>query len=104
MIYSLIKVDMYTDIGPRIKSIRETKNLSQRRFGKKIGLSAKTISAYETGRIIPSYSVLEKISQTYDVTVVNFSRSKRLELNNKINQIEELLIEIKLNLDSRGLN
>ena len=41
-------------IAQKIKNIRLLKNLSQDRFGKKIGKSGKTISAYESGRCVPT--------------------------------------------------
>ena len=46
------------DFGNKIKQFRLSKNMSQERFGKKIGLSGKSISAYETGICKPSLKVI----------------------------------------------
>jgi len=46
----------------KIKRTRLDKNMSQHRFGEKIGVSGKTISSYETGRAAPPLKVLEKMA------------------------------------------
>ncbi len=60
---------MQNPIPAGIKKLRKHKNLSQHSFGKKVGLSGKTISAYETGRIAPPLKVLERIADTYNVEI-----------------------------------
>ena len=55
--------------GTQIKRIRQDSGMSQNRFGEKIGISGKTISAYETGRITPPLKVLERITVTYGIDV-----------------------------------
>lgn len=39
-------------IGGKIRAIREKKRLSQEKFGKKIGASQKSISAWELGKFM----------------------------------------------------
>lgn len=57
----------------QIKNLREKLNLSQNRFGRKIGLSGKTISSYETGRAVPPVKVLNAISKAYNIGVLSES-------------------------------
>lgn len=82
-------------LGTKIKKIREIHNLSQNRFGKKLGLSGKTISAYERGNISPPFKVLEKICSTYDTTISYFIDNETNTLNSKINELENVINELK---------
>lgn len=83
------------DINLKIRKIRNKKNLSQDRFGKKIGVSGKTISAYETGKIIPPLKILEEISKVYDENLIRLSKTKQEKITNNITNIEKILNEIK---------
>ncbi|HLC93740.1 MAG TPA: helix-turn-helix transcriptional regulator [Patescibacteria group bacterium] len=86
--------DQSNVVGLRIKNIRNLNNLSQDRFGKKIGLSGKTISSYETGRCIPPLYVLKDISHVYDVPLMVVKEEKKHALSEKIVHIQSLLQEI----------
>lgn len=94
---------MNKNIGKLIKEIRNKRKLSQKRFGYKIGLSGKTISAYETGKITPTYKVLEKIATVYETNILTSSKSKQASIKNKIDQIEKISEEIKylLNFENK---
>jgi repressor LexA len=76
-------------LGKKIKSIRIKHKLSQERFGIRIGVTGKTISAYETGKAKPSLKVLDKISKIYKVSIIQESEE---------NNVSELLTEIKLKI------
>ena len=86
------------DIGKKIKEIRMGKNLSQERFGKKIGKSGKTVSAYECGKCAPSLSVLDSISQVYDVSFLHLKKSKQDQLKAKLQYLKDILQEIESTL------
>lgn len=79
---------MLENPGEQIKKIRTEKGLSQDRFGRKIGVSGKTISAYETGRIHPPLKVLDKISQTYSTTIQIPNIKTKEMLLEKLEQIQ----------------
>ena len=66
--------------------------MSQDRFGKKIGVSGKTVCAYEKGKINPALSVLEKISDEFDV---NFIRKSNREIERKIDELAKNLADIQ---------
>jgi len=80
------------EIGKQIKILRLRLNISQDRFGKRIGLSGKTISAYEKGKIIPPLEVLNKISEEFEV---NFVKKSNREIERKIADLQKSLIELQ---------
>ena len=82
-------------ISKRIKEIRKVNNMSQDRFGKKIGISGKTVSAYETGRAMPSMKVLETITNTYGEAILYSSTLVKDDLFQKIDNIKQFVIEIE---------
>ena len=91
---------MPKNFGTKIKKIRDSHNLSQERFAKRLGLTGKTISAYETGRTNPPLKVLDKIVEVYDTPFVSMpteSRQSFIEkldfLVGEISDLKELLGE-----------
>jgi transcriptional regulator with XRE-family HTH domain len=85
---------MLNNIGLKIKAVRQKKNLSQERFGAKIGLSGKSISCYERGVITPPLKVLENISQVYNVSLVVQKKERKDELNERLNLVRRTIEEI----------
>lgn len=90
-------------INHQIKIIRIKYNLSQDRFAKKLGISGKAISAYETGRSLPPLKVLESISNTYNVSFVGLPKEDQQKLSQKIEDIQNSLNELK-NIIKEGLS
>ena len=86
---------MYKNINEKIKKIRNKAKLSQARFGYKLGLSGKTISAYETGKIYPPLKVLEAISEEYGENLLAPTANHKTKLISKLETIESSLTEIK---------
>lgn len=82
-------------IGKKIKKIRDSYNLSQERFAKRLGISGKTISAYETGRTNPPLKVLQKIVVTYNTPIVNLNEDLRSELTKKLDVLENEMVSLK---------
>lgn len=83
------------NLGERIKSIRCSYELSQDRFGKRLGISGKTISAYENNKITPPLKTLKGISKIYKVNLYELPNNKRCEIDQKINEALEIISEIK---------
>lgn len=52
----------------RIKELREENNISQKEFAKTIGVAQSTYALYETDKREPSFDVLIKIAQYFNVT------------------------------------
>jgi len=80
------------EVGLQIKRLREKLNISQDRFGKKIGVTGKTISAYETGKITPSLDVMKRISKEFDV---NFLKKSNTKIERKIAELEKSIQELQ---------
>ena len=91
---------MTQEPGQQIKKIRNKLGLSQIRFGKRIGISGKTISAYETGKIEPPLRVLERISSTYKRSIKTPNLKTRKMILNKIGDIQVQIEEIKNSLET----
>ena len=82
-------------VASRLKTIRLKKKLSQDRFAKKIGLTGKTISAYETGTSLPPLKILEKISIVYKTPLISLDRNDRTELDKKIAKLKKCIFEVE---------
>lgn len=91
-----------TFIGRKIKEVRDKYKLSQQRFGVKIGISGKTISAYETGKCQPPLKVLEKISSVYNASFLQLKKAKQKHLKDRITVMKDSIKEIEEILD-RGM-
>ena len=91
---------METTVGFQIKNIRNKQNLSQTRFGKKIGISGKSISAYETDKTAPPLHVLEKISKAYNVSIFDIAPRQRREFELKLENILRDVNELKNSVKS----
>src|SRR5277367_1984813 len=59
-------------IGDRLKSIRESKNLSQGHIEKRTGLLRCYISRVENGHTVPSIDTLEKLAQALEIPLYQF--------------------------------
>ena len=57
-------------IGDRISKLRLSKKLSQEELAKKLFVSSKTISSWETNRTEPSLEIIVKLSEIFDCSVV----------------------------------
>src|SRR5438874_2135096 len=90
-----------------IKRARVLSGMSQRELAKHLGVSDKTVSAYEKGRAIPPSSTLTRISEITNVSIseivgaeenTNVKNDKILEklsgIDQKLLNIENILIRI----------
>jgi transcriptional regulator with XRE-family HTH domain len=91
------------ELGEKIRKIRSENNMSQQRFGKKLGISGKSVSAYETGRIRPPLRVLEDISSTYNVSVFRVHKEKGNSISSRILEIKNSIAELE-DMFSNGLS
>lgn len=55
------------NIGDRIKKLRKTLDLTQQKFGERIGVKGNTIAQYELGRNEPIDAVLSLICREFNV-------------------------------------
>lgn len=52
----------------RIKAIRKERKLNQTEFGDRIGATQAMVTSYETGRVVPSDSILKLISKEFGIS------------------------------------
>lgn len=104
IIYNKMKsVDKHTEqkalleLAYRIKSARKDAHLSQAALGESIGVSDKSVSAYEKGRSTPPFEKLKKIAQQTNHSLSYFTQEKSEEMTivNKLYSIEQELEEIR---------
>mgnify|MGYP004500006415 CR=1 FL=1 len=55
--------------GTVIKELRNRYDMTQMELGEKLGVSAKTISKWETGKGYPDITLLEPIAEVFSVSV-----------------------------------
>lgn len=55
-------------IGERVRSIRKSKNLTQKQLGELSGIAEPTIRRYELGKLNPKYETLAKIAKALAVS------------------------------------
>lgn len=93
------KISQADTIAQQIKEIRLQNNMSQSRFGKKIGVTGKAISSYETGRNLPSLKVLEDIANVFNVSLLKTASRKKLFFEEKLKILEKTVWEVRDSLD-----
>lgn len=89
---------MTLTLGDKIKQLRLSRNMSQERFGSKLGISGKSISAYENNLCVPSLRVMENISNTYDVSFI--PQNNKENINNKLQDLKRYLTELESVLEN----
>ena len=70
------------DFGERLKTLRQSKGLTQQQLSDKLGLTKSVISAYETNMRLPSYDVLKHIAAIFGVTtdyLLGMNRTKVID-------------------------
>lgn len=60
---------MNTNIGKRIREIRQESKLNQKQFGELLSVSQDTVSLWETGKSLPTAEFLILISKIFHVSV-----------------------------------
>ena len=82
----------------QLRHLRCNLNLSQERFGRRLGISGKSVSAYETGRCVPTVRVLKQIADEFNVNFTEMSNDNRIHLNKRLEEMEISLLQLKSSL------
>jgi transcriptional regulator with XRE-family HTH domain len=104
-------------IGDRLKSVRESKNLSQGDIEKRTGLLRCYISRVENGHTVPSIETLEKLAQALEIPLYQLfydgsdpkmlpvvKNADEIKMSTRDHRAVDLKkIFLKLNLRERGL-
>lgn len=83
-------------IGPKIREARKYKQITQEELAQAIGVSDKSISAYESERISPPIKVLEKIAEKTQQPINFFlEEDTQSAILTKLGEVEQQFKEIK---------
>lgn len=66
---------MTTDVGARLKHVRQLQGLSQRELAKRVGVTNSTISLIEQNRVSPSVGSLKKLLDGLSISLADFFTS-----------------------------
>lgn len=85
------------ELAKRISNARTNAHLSQHELGTNIGISDKSISAYEKGRTQPPLKNLQKIADATQHPLAYFTQEENDEgeITVKLHAIERELAEVK---------
>ena len=83
-------------IGAFLKQCRKEKNLTQEQLAEKFGVSARTVSRWETGINMPDLSILVQLAEYYDVEM-------RELLDGERSQMKRLLLR-QFHMNLRNIN
>lgn len=91
------KRQIHYELGKRIRSAREESKMSQLQVGVALGVSDKTISGYESGRISPSIDKLIKLADLFKKPISYFlgSDPKEYKVASRLRAVEVKLREIR---------
>lgn len=104
---------MIKEIGKRIRNARDEARLSQLQVGVSLGVTDKTISGYESGRIAPPIDKLMQLADLFKKPITYFlgsdprdykvaSRLRAVEVSLK--DIRKQIMEIKLISENKDLD
>ena len=84
------------NIGSKIREARKYKQITQEELAQAIGVSDKSISAYESERISPPLKILEKIADKTNQSI-NFFLEENADfaILTKLTEVERQFREIK---------
>lgn len=87
-------------LGDRIKAAREEAKLSQLQVGVSLGVSDKTISGYESGRISPPIDKLQKLADLFKKPITFFlgTDPKDYKISSRLRAVEIMLRDIRREL------
>nr|MBQ8253047.1 helix-turn-helix transcriptional regulator [Lachnospiraceae bacterium] len=65
-------------LGLFVSQLRKEQNMTQKELAEKLGVTDKAVSKWERGLSFPDISLLEPLSDTFDVSVMELLQGKRL--------------------------
>ena len=68
--------------GAAIKQLREKRNLTQAELADRIGVSAKTVSKWETAKGLPDVSLLEPLAKALNISVIELMNGEQITNRN----------------------
>ena len=68
--------------GAAIKTLRESRGLTQAELGERIGISGKTVSKWETAKGLPDISLLQPLAQALGISVIELMNGEHITNRN----------------------
>ena len=69
---------LYEHVGHRIRTLRESRGLSQRTLGQALSVPTNTVSRWETATYKPSIEMLYKLARYFESSIVTFLPTRLL--------------------------
>lgn len=80
--------------GTFIANVRKDNNMTQLELANKLNVSDKTISKWETGKSLPDITMLEKLSQALNISIVELLNMQKIEIDTySKDKVDEILVE-----------
>ncbi|ENK0839159.1 helix-turn-helix transcriptional regulator [Clostridium botulinum] len=89
-------------LGDKIKKLRKSKNITQEELGKNIGVTTSMVGMYETNARKPSYEVLIKIAEFFNVST-DFLLNTEEKLDMTLNSVKKIYNMVKEATDEYGI-
>ena len=64
--------------GTTIKQLRENRNMTQAELAGRIGVSSKTVSKWETAKVLPDISLLQPLAQALGISVIELMNGQHI--------------------------
>lgn len=81
-------------LGQFIATLRKEKNLTQSKLGELLSVSDKTISRWENDLALPDMEMMIKLSEVFDVSLVELTNGKKSERKSEENDTKEEIKKI----------
>ncbi len=94
------KKELMMELGKRIKVAREEARMSQLQVGVSLGVTDKTISGYESGRIAPPIDKLLQLADLFKKPITYFlgSDPREYKVSSRLRAVEVALRDIRKQL------
>ena len=91
---------MVTTLGARVKAAREEAKMSQLQVGVALSVSDKTISGYESDRIVPPIDKIQKLADLLKKPIGYFlgTDTKDYKISSRLRAVEVMLRDIRQEL------
>ncbi|WP_129596673.1 helix-turn-helix domain-containing protein [Anaerophilus nitritogenes] len=83
-------------LGKKLKKLRNQANITQSELSKAVKVTTSSIGMYETGTRKPSYEVLKRIANYFNVSIDYFFEDDKKEQTYQNDEIDTLEEEMKL--------
>lgn len=81
-------------MGEKLRSLRLSKNLTQKQLADRVGLAVSAVSSYESGNRYPSFETLIKLSRIFHVStdyLLGLSEKRSIDITGLTDEETELI-------------